>query len=297
MIFGRSINSTALIHHTTRSTIDLSLVLDLNVYASPDSPIRLQTIAQTFAGSASGTVSSCRDGGQPCLDRTHDHAAASSAHKNDITSITIPLPDYLPSVHHGTFHALVSALVWDLELPEPRARRRESDSGSRTTTRSSDRDEPGAGRAAVEESAATTTTMPRDVPFDLLRAKGFLRTRTQTRRTSTGPDDDDDAKCYVLQAVRDVFDITEVPFVKPPRRRQPRQGGKPQDEDEAEEGSRRDDEEEEEAIESKLVLIGRGFIGREEEIKERFSCALEEGIAADLDQVRRPREQEGEEEE
>ncbi|GAA5901826.1 CobW family GTP-binding protein [Sporobolomyces salmoneus] len=211
----RSINSTALIHHTTRSAIDLPLLLDLNIYASPDSPIRLQTIAQTFSSSSDSTTTSCQQG-ENCSDTNHTHANT-SAHKNDISSITIPLPNYLPSVHHGTFHRLVSALIWDFTLPTP----------------SSD-----------TESSAKESQEEED-EFDLLRAKGFLRTRTYESQGG---------KCFVLQAVRDVFDITEIPYV-PPR-----------------------EENEGEGIDSKLVLIGKGFIGKEKEIRDRFLGALEEGL-------------------
>ncbi|GAA5972091.1 hypothetical protein JCM3765_001289 [Sporobolomyces pararoseus] len=227
----RSINSTALIHQTTRSTIDLSQVLDLNVYASPDSPIRLQTISKTFASSSSSSSSSCTD--SSCLDhRTHSHNNdSSSPHKNDITSINIKLPNYLPSIHHpSTFHKLVSNLIWDSILPPHLPLPHEK------------------GGERLEE-----------FEFDLLRAKGFLRTKQQEKG-----EEEEEVRCFVLQAVRDVFDITQVPFVPLPSNSTTRK------------------EEEDEGIESKLVLIGKGFVGREEEIKQRFLKALEQGLASEL---------------
>ncbi|GAA5981899.1 hypothetical protein JCM5350_006558 [Sporobolomyces pararoseus] len=221
----RSINSTALIHQTTRSTIDLSLVLDLNIYVSPDSPIRLQTISKTFSSSSSSTSTKCQVPTCSNPTGTHSHTELrSSPHKNDITSINIKLPNFLPSIHHpSTFHKLVSNLIWDSTLPPPLI--------------SSSKE----GREAEVEN----------LEFDLLRAKGFLRTKSKGQG---------EVRCFVLQAVRDVFDITQVPYVPLP--------------------SKKDDDE---GIESKLVLIGKGFVGREEEIKERFLTALEKGIQQELD--------------
>lgn len=80
--------------------------------------------------------------------------------------------------------------------------------------------------------------------LDLLRVKGYLKTTTEHH--------------FVLQGVRDVFDIIQVPNPK------------------------RGDQE----IESKLVLIGRG-LGDGTEIRDCFLSALEEGL-------RREREEQGE---
>ncbi|GAA6009874.1 hypothetical protein JCM11491_000848 [Sporobolomyces phaffii] len=237
----RSINSTALVHHTTKSTIDLSLLLDLNVYASPDAPIRFETLARTFSPSSPSTTrtdSTCCTDGDDSASHDHDHdhdRPVRSVHKNDISSVTIPLPTWLPSVHHGVFHDLVSKLVWDFALPRP------IPPGAATTTT---RD--GTGSDTADEAADE----PED-EFDLLRAKGFLRTRSRRG---------DDEQCYVLQAVRDVFDIVRVPAVDVP-------GDTSQGR--ADESS---------SIASKLVLIGRGFVGREAEIRDRFLGALERGL-------------------
>ncbi|GAA5879261.1 hypothetical protein JCM16303_003142 [Sporobolomyces ruberrimus] len=211
----RSINSTALVHHTTRSTIDLSLLLDLNIYASPDSPIRIETISKTFSSSQTDHPN-CQD----CSDETHDHSkpTSSSAHKNDVSSVTIPLPNDLRDVRRGVFHSLVSSLIWDFALPPLLSASNDPPSTTSNT-----------------EGAHETTE-----EFDLLRAKGFLRTRS----LDVGEED----QCFILQGVRDVFDIVKVPFVPI------------------------------EEIESKLVLIGRGFVGKEGEVRKRFLGALEKGL-------------------
>ncbi|BGP37292.1 hypothetical protein JCM10449v2_001197 [Rhodotorula kratochvilovae] len=140
----RTVNSTALIHRTTRSAIDLSLLLDLNIYASPSAPFRPETLAP-FSQPETSSPSSC-DGcatGAP-HDHAHPHppAVASSPHANDITSLTIPLPPTLPSVQgaSSSLYALLSSLLWEGSLP-----------GS-----------PAAGPG--EKDA-----------FDLLRTKGFVR--------------------------------------------------------------------------------------------------------------------------
>ncbi|GAA6056182.1 hypothetical protein JCM3770_004249 [Rhodotorula araucariae] len=141
----RTINSTALIHRTTRSAIDLSLLLDLNIYASPSAPFRPETLApftqpDPSTAAAPASCDGCASGGAP---HTHPHPhAAASPHANDITSLTIPLPDSLPSVHgaHSALHALLSALLWEGSLP-----------GAPPS--------PGADPDA----------------FDLLRTKGFVR--------------------------------------------------------------------------------------------------------------------------
>ncbi|BGO97219.1 COBW domain containing protein 2 [Rhodotorula toruloides] len=203
----RSINSTALIHRTTRSSIDLSLILDLNIYASPSIPIRPETLAPFVQpDDKAAQCAGCQSG-----DSSHSHThstSSSSAHANDISSLTIPLP-VLPSVENGSaFYRVVSRLIWDSKLPS-------------TSTSSSD--EP--------------------LSLDLLRTKGFLRTQ--------------DGQSYILQGVRDIFDISPVPPATVAA--------------------------EEREVKPKLVLIGRGIKGREGEIARRF----EEGLRMALEEDER----------
>jgi hypothetical protein len=279
----RAINSTALIHRTTRSTLDLSLLLDLNVYASPDSPIRLQTIAKTFnnnnnnnqkqsrgegeGGCCSDFCTSCGDGvdGQEKHQHNHDERDSSNVnnvHKNDISSITIPLPIFLPSVHHpGTFHRIVSSLIWDFNLPPPLPLPLPLLIPPSTVN-----------SPPATATSTSTGTEVEEQEFDLLRAKGFMRTRTTTtrrrrRRRRNGEGDEDEERCFILQGVRDVFDITQIPNV--PLDGSVSVSASEEGEQERGGGGR---------IESKLVLIGKGFIGREQEIKQRFLNALENGL-------------------
>ncbi|BGP22310.1 COBW domain containing protein 2 [Rhodotorula toruloides] len=198
----RSVNSTALIHRTTRSSIDLSLILDLNIYASPSIPIRTETLAPFAQTDATSTCAGCESG-----DTSHSHAhpiPSSSAHADDISSLTIPLTT-LPSVENGSaFYRIVSRLIWDSQVPPP-----------------SPSDEP--------------------LSVDLLRTKGFLRTQ--------------DGASYILQGVRDIFDISPVPAATVA--------------------------EEEREVRPKLVLIGRGIKGREGEITRRFEEELRRALEQD----------------
>lgn len=168
---SRTINSTALIHRTTRSAIDLALLLDLNIYAAPSAPFRPETLAPFSQPDTAPSASSC-DGCASGTPHEHPHphphpsssTSASSPHANDISSLTIPLPASVPSVTgpHSALYALVSALLWEGQLPR----------GS----------PPAPGQADA---------------FDLLRTKGFVRT--------------DDGHEWVLQGVRDIFDFARVP--------------------------------------------------------------------------------------
>ncbi|GAA5862516.1 hypothetical protein JCM8547_002090 [Rhodosporidiobolus lusitaniae] len=215
----RAINSTALIHRTTRSTIDLSLVLDLNIYADPSAPFRRETLAPFTLPSAS--TSSTTDPSTSCdsSDPSHDHSShshphppsafSSSAHANDISSVTIPLP-VVPSVREGAFHEVVSRLIWEFRTPS-------------LSSLSSRDDAP--------------------LELDLLRSKGFLRTT--------------DGRSWILQGVRDIYDITEVP----------------------EEALEREKKEGKKEVEPKLVLIGRG-IGDGREVRRR----VEEGLRRALEE-------------
>lgn len=178
-----SINSTALIHHTTRGVIDLASLLDLNIYVSPTAPIHAKTLAPFYQPVT-------LDCGSPyCRDVSHYHDEGTGSHENYITSLTIPLPT-LPSVRTGKFDELVRGILWDNYLPS-------------------------SSLSPAVKPAPSDSQRP---SFEILRAKGFLRT--------------EDGKCWVLQGVREVYDITEVPS-----------------------GVGRSGEE----VQSKLVLIGRGL--------------------------------------
>ncbi|GAA5906645.1 hypothetical protein JCM8208_000505 [Rhodotorula glutinis] len=138
----RTINSTALIHRTTRSAIDLSLLLDLNIYAAPTAPFRPETLAPFSQPDAADSCDGCTSG------KPHDHpppASSSSPHANDISSLTIPLPPSLPSVTGPTsaLYAVLSSLLWE-------------------------------GTLAGAPSSSSPSTTPDG--FDLLRTKGFVRT-------------------------------------------------------------------------------------------------------------------------
>ncbi|GAA5900388.1 hypothetical protein JCM5296_001415 [Sporobolomyces johnsonii] len=228
-----SINSTAIIHRTTRSTLDLSLLLDLNMYATPDAPIHQRTLAPFAQPDPSSSCEGCAD--DPSHSHSHPPRATSSPHANDISSVTIPLP-LLPEVETGVFHDLVSALIWDGHLP-PLA------SSSSSSAAASAPSEPTEATEAPE--------------LDLLRAKAFLRTT--------------DGRSFILQGVRDVFDIAQVPSEASTT--------------DSNSSSRGGGEGE---VQPKLVLIGRG-LGEADTVRERFLSALERGLCAE-------EEEEGDEE-
>lgn len=208
----RQINSTALIHRTTRSTLDLDLILDLNMYASPTAPLSSATLAP-FAASAPSPSSTC------CADDSHDHShsnespVATSPHANDISSITIPLPvlSSEEELREGRLGDLLKELIWEGQLP---------------------------GSAAVDQEAP---------PLDLIRTKGFFLVQPSSLG---GEQSAPPARAFILQGVRETFDITEMPFGSEKR------------------------EEEREAIKPKLVLIGRG-LGDGVEVQRRFLEALQ----------------------
>jgi G3E family GTPase len=215
----RTINSTALIHRTTRSTLDLSLILDLNIYVSPSAPIHAETLAP-FTQTSTASSSSA-----PCCDSPdHDHSShshpnppvssssiASSPHANDISSVTLPLP-VVRDVRGGVFHELISTLIWEGKLPPP-----------------------------TSSSPSSAPSTEEEEPLDLLRSKGFLRTL--------------DGRSWILQGVREIYDIAEVPQSVLDKAR--------------EEGKKE--------VESKLVLIGRG-LGDAVSVRTRFAEALRKGI-------------------
>ncbi|KAL8279329.1 hypothetical protein RQP46_008366 [Phenoliferia psychrophenolica] len=173
----KSINSSALVHHTTRATLDLAAILDLNMYASSVAPV----VETTLAPFANDTPSHDH-GDEPCTSSSHEgHAHShSSPHLNDISTISIPLP-------------LLPPLAFEPEEPE----------------------------GGVVEPAKE---------FDILRSKSFFRTS--------------DGRSWILQGVRETYDITPVP---------------------EDVGA--------EALKPKLVLIGRG-LGDAEGVTRRFLDAL-----------------------
>ncbi|GAA5884838.1 hypothetical protein JCM6882_007116 [Rhodosporidiobolus microsporus] len=207
----RFINSTALIHRTTRSSLDLSLILDLNIYASPSAPMHHETFAP-FSQPSSDTNAACTDcaEGHDHSTPTHPHppSFSSSPHANDISSVTLPVP-VLRDVRNGAFHELLSTLVWEGRLP------------------------PLSSQAQTQEDDSLS--------LDLLRTKGFLRTS--------------DGRAWILQGVRDIFDVTEVPpAVLEKEKREGR-----------------------EEVKSKVVLIGRG-LGDGEEVKKRWEVGLRRAL-------------------
>lgn len=203
----RSINSSTLIHRTTRSTLSVDLILDLNMYAAPSAPINERTLAPlaqpAFSATSPCPPSCAHDHSDP--HHTHDPPSSTlttgEAHAGDITSLTIPLPT-LPGSDpdSGAFASLVRSILWDGVLPATLS--------------------PDVGAVAEVRE------------FDVLRSKGFLLT--------------EDGRAWVLQGVREVYEVRQVP------RSVARAG-------EAE-------------LEPKLVLIGKGL--GVEGVKERFLTLL-----------------------
>jgi hypothetical protein len=195
------------------------------MYASPTVPLSSATLAP-FAASAPPppTSSAC------CDDDSHDHSPHehgasinTSPHANDISSITIPLPVFSSEeeLREGRLGDMLKELIWEGQLP-----------GS---------------PAAVDQNAPI---------LDLLRTKGFFLVQPP----SFGADQPaPPARAFILQGVRETFDITEMPFS----------------------AEKRDGEEERETIKPKLVLIGRG-LGAGQDVSRRFLEALavhgEEGV-------------------
>lgn len=186
--------------------IDLSTILDLNIYASPCVPVNSLTLAPFFQTlpAAPPPLHSCKP---DCTDlHSHSHSPESSPHSNDITSITILLP-LLPEAKGGAFDQLVRELLWDGYLPPLDI-----------------------GTGKVSESVEEGTP-----EFEILRSKGFIRTR--------------DGKAWILQGVRDLYEVTPVP----------------------ERVEQRKSSNGEEEIHPKLVLIGKGLGPL---VAERFLSAL-----------------------
>lgn len=202
----RQINSTALVHRTTRSTLDLNLILDLNMFASSTAPVTAASLAP-FA--TSSTTSPCCD--SPTHEG-HNHPSPSTAspHANDITSVTIPLP-LLPSeeaLREGPLAGLIKELIWEGQLPGPNP-----------------------------------------PTLDLLRTKGFFLVQAPGVVGQLAAP----ARAFILQGVRDTFEITEMPLGV----------------EKGVEGA------EGKEMQPKLVLIGRG-LGDGTEARRRFAEALRE---------------------
>ncbi|KAK4052187.1 hypothetical protein OIV83_002482 [Microbotryomycetes sp. JL201] len=225
----KSINSTAIIHRTTRSTLDLSLVLNLNMYAMPTAPINA-AVLDPFKSTGRQSAPSCSDAN--CAhDHGHDHASiGGSAHMNDISSVTIPLPELSDELdlRQGKLYTLIRDLVWEGQLPPLR------------------------GNGLADQAAMPGRNAPpgQEGEFELLRTKGFFRVvpKRQSKESRV--------QCFVLQGVRNTFDVTEVPAsledVSPAAETSDGQGKR---------------------VEPKLVLIGKG-LGDGQEVRRRFLEAL-----------------------
>ena len=171
----RTINSSALIHRTTRSTLSVDLILDLNMYAAPSAPIHERTLAPFGQPSSAAEPTACppscdHDHSNHSHPHSHPHASPTrvvgEAHAGDIASLTIPLP-VLPEADGGSFAALVRSILWDGVLP-----------------------------ASLSE-AVDTGASPEQREFDVLRSKGFILT--------------EDGRAWVLQGVREIYETRQVP--------------------------------------------------------------------------------------
>lgn len=141
----------------------------------------------------------------------HEHEPKRSPHMNDITSVSIPLPvlESEQELRSGRFYQVMRDLIWEGTLPA------------------------GSSSASTDD---TTSSAVREGEFDILRTKGFFRVAGSPQR------------CFVLQGVRNAFEITEVPA----------------DLGDDEAGS----------IKPKLVLIAKG-LGDGEAVKKRFLAAVD----------------------
>lgn len=171
---------------TTRGVLDLAKILDLNIYLSPDIPVKSLVL------SALASSTSSRHGHTPM-------------HSSDISTLLIPLPR-LDSIK-GRFDQLVRRLLWEGSLQS--------------------------FTLEANETAGPNTAAPgRITPsIEILRSKAFLQTL--------------DGKSWILQGVRDLYEVTEIPSLVG------------------------------EELQPKLVLIGRGL---SEQLKVDFITALENVI-------------------
>lgn len=202
-IFTSSINSAAAYYSTSHGIIDLSKILDLNIYLAPQVPVKSISLA-------------------PFNSHSHSHSSPASAgttisaHSNDITTLLIPLP-ILNDVKGGRFDELIRNLLWE---------------GKIFSSTSFSRD-PATEVEEMEEGADSKLSSPH---LEILRSKAFLRTC--------------DGRCWILQGVRDIYEVTEIPNDRQSR-------------GEGAEGTE---------METKLVLIGRGL---DERLRDEFLKALD----------------------
>ncbi|KAM0751553.1 cobW-domain-containing protein [Meredithblackwellia eburnea MCA 4105] len=192
----KSVNSTALLHQTTKSVVDLDSILNLNIYATSSAPVVSTSLAPFRNGALTSDL--CKD----CGDSSHSHAShnhsessGNQRHVHDIGTVTIPLPILSPLLSTGPadssysplpseplspssstkFETILRNLLWDGLLP----------------SLTSPALPPPTTTTAIDK---TSTTAPE---FDILRTKAFIRTT--------------DGQCWILQGVREVFDLTPVP--------------------------------------------------------------------------------------
>ncbi|KAK4705597.1 hypothetical protein P7C70_g608, partial [Phenoliferia sp. Uapishka_3] len=142
----KNINSTAIIHHTTRGVVDLAAILDLNIYASASAPVVPATLAP-FAEPDHPT-SCCTSFPDPTHNHPHSHV---TPHLNDIQTVSIPLPPLPPLAFEATgptsssrFEEALRNLLWEGVLP-----------------------------SAPSYPASVSTEV---AEFDILRCKSFFRT-------------------------------------------------------------------------------------------------------------------------
>ncbi|SGY70279.1 BQ5605_C004g03132 [Microbotryum silenes-dioicae] len=181
----RALNPTALVHRTTRASIQLSAVLNLNMYTAstpfdisfPSSDPKEGLALSHLHTDQCGVEGRCQE--------------QQLTHQNDITSVSIGLP-YLTEhdIRLGTFYRVIRDLLWEKMVPD------------------------------AEPTTASPSQQSESV--SILRTKALLHAH-------------DTGRTFVLQGVREVFDLYEVASMHA----QAAQGAKPL---------------------SKLVLIGRGLI-------------------------------------
>lgn len=189
------------------------------MYVTPSAPIRPISL-RPFANDSDLTTVCTADSHEG-----HDHPNVSSPHMNDITSVSIPLStlESEDELRSGQLYRLLRDLIWEGVLPARKGQQQEQPD------------------ARQNQDPSESVGQGDEGEFDLLRTKGFFR-------VVGSPD-----RCFVLQGVRNAFEITEVPADLDKG-----------DEDGIEDGKR---------IESKIVLIGKG-LGNGVEIRRRFLDAL-----------------------
>ncbi|SCV72373.1 BQ2448_3910 [Microbotryum intermedium] len=158
----RALNPTARVHRTTRAAIELSDVLNLNMYTASISLGNSFASMRPDDGLASSPLHTDECG---IVGRCHEQRPT---HRNDITSVSIVLPHLSEhDIRLGSFYRLIRDLLWEGTIP------------------------------GLEEPPNTFSS-PGVESFSILRTKAFLHA-CDTGRT------------FILQGVRDVFDLHEVP--------------------------------------------------------------------------------------